>query len=151
MNLCQKSEDPPDISHSSWIGTVRCRLRPAVLWIRIRIKLKFRIRIRIKMIWHAGSGSAFRISINLQMTSQKVGYTYLRTFSRFWAFIWKLGAGSGSGSASKWQAGSATLRAVSPNLCWLADSEHLLFTQKKEADQNMTQSPRRQMALILGA
>ncbi len=47
----------------------------------IRIKLKGRIWIRIKV------RSWIRIRINLQTTSQ---WAYLSTFSRFWAFIWKL-------------------------------------------------------------
>ncbi len=54
----------------------------AIIWIRIRIKGISWIQIRI----------------NVQMISQNV---YLSTFSRFGAFIWKLG--SGSGSASKWK------------------------------------------------
>ncbi len=88
--------------------------------------------------WHeiqcCGSGSAW-VRINLKGTIQihrnnKLDpdphqfaddkpkwngiWAYLSTFSRFWAFIWKLGSGSaskwevesGSGYPTKWQAGS---------------------------------------------
>ena len=66
-----------------------------------RIKLNGRIRIRIKVIsW---------IRINLQIKAKLYGvsvWTYVSTFSRFWAFlrISKLG----SGSASKWKLGSGS-------------------------------------------
>ncbi len=67
----------------------------------IRNKLISRIRIRIKVI------SWIRIRINLQIEAELYGvpvWTYLSTFSRFWAFLRK----PGSGSASKWKVGSGS-------------------------------------------
>ncbi len=63
--------------------------------IRIELKGRIRIRIRSKVI------SWIRFRINLRMKSPNVWNIWANksTFSRLWAFIWKLG----SGSASKWK------------------------------------------------
>ncbi len=80
----------------------------AVLRIRIKLKGRIRIRIRIKVIrW-------IRIRIKViswiwicRWQAKMHGiWAYLSTFSRFWAFTWKLE--SGSGSASKRKVGFGT-------------------------------------------
>ncbi len=123
-------------------------LQNSVFRIRIPIKLKGRIRIRIKVIswsgsasaskWSAGSASA---SISRWQAKMNGIWAYLNTFSRFWAFIWKLGSRTvsgaaskwkvGSGSASKWQAGSGSATMLScygcgfPVRCMHVDQEFL--------------------------
>ncbi len=61
--------------------------------------------------WHQCCGSEWiRIQVTSRIRIRKMYglWAYLSTFSRFWAFIWTLG--SGSGSASKWKiwSGSAS-------------------------------------------
>ncbi len=56
--------------------------------------------------WYAGSGSA---SVWRWQARKYAKWAYFIIFARFWAFIWKLG--SGSGFASKWKAGSGSASA----------------------------------------
>ncbi len=42
-------------------------------------------------------------------------WAYLSSFSRIWAFLWKLGSGSGSWSASRWKVGSGSGSASNKN------------------------------------
>ncbi len=76
-------------------------------------------------------------------------WAYLSTFSRFGAFIWKLGSGSGSaskwmvvsgfGSASKWQAGSGSASASSRcGSATLVGLFNLFFSQQSDAAQDCT-------------
>ncbi len=97
---------------SSWV----IRYHRAVLWIQIRIILvtwihqnpdlhQIKIRTRILIIVIIWIRNRIRIRINLQMTSQN-GWN-MSLFEHYftglsWPFIWKLGSGSGSGSASGW-------------------------------------------------
>ncbi len=88
----------------SWLNAVHLViLEWPVLWIRIRSKLKGRIRIRIKVKsqirikCYAGYGSA---SICRWQAKMYGIWAHFNTFSRFLAFIWKLG----SGSALQWKA-----------------------------------------------
>ncbi len=69
-----------------------------------KIRIRIHIRIRIKVI----SWNRIWVRINLQLTRQNVRYgiwAYLSTFSRVWAFIWKVGFGSESGPVSGWKVG----------------------------------------------
>ncbi len=71
-----------------------------------------RIKIRIRIVGISWIRNWIRI--NLQMTSQMYGiWAYLSNFSRVWAFIWNLG--SGSGFASGWKNGSASLPNKNPD------------------------------------
>jgi hypothetical protein len=70
-------------------------------WIWIKLKGRIRIRIRFEVI------SWIQIHTNLQMASQNVwNMSLFEHFIKLWAFIWKLG--SGSGSSSQWKVGSGS-------------------------------------------
>ncbi len=107
------------------IGTVlwiRMRIRIRIIlvtWIRIRIaSASNKIRIGIKVMSWIWNRNRILIRINLQITSQTVwNMSLFSTFSRVWAFIWKLGSGSGSGfgSASGWKVGSESASGYASN------------------------------------
>ncbi len=69
-------------------------------------QIKIRIRIRIKVIsWNRNPGTA---SICRWEAKTYGIWASLSTFSRVYAFIWKLESGFGSGSEYRWKVGSAS-------------------------------------------
>ncbi len=75
-----------------------CASESGSAWIRIKLKGRIRIRIRMKVISWIRMSSICRWQAKM--------YGNLSTFSRYCAFIKKLGFGNGS--ALKWQAGSGS-------------------------------------------